>query len=327
MCLRSQGRHDQLGLRRRHHLVLDALQDQHRGRQQLGEVDRAPRAVRLLRLGPRPDHRVLVPALELVRVALGERHEVGDPEVGGARREHVGEGQRADHDVAAGAAAAHEEPPAVDVAPVDQEPGGVHAVLQVDDAPLAVQPLPVGTPVARRTAVVHVHHGEPAGGPVLQLQIERRCGVARRAAVRGHDQGRPIVVGPVRVGVRRRVEQRMRPQPALRREVDRLGHREEGVVHRDLGGGPDHVDRPGREVEPHQVARAGRGAGDEHDRGAGRVDAGPSAERVVGQVEIGELARVGIETAIDVCASWSYMQTTRPSDRNAIECSPITHWG
>ena len=192
--LGPQGGHDQLGLRRRHDLVLDALQDQHRGRQQVGEVDRAPRAVGLLGLGPRPDHRVLVPALELVRVALGERHEVGDPEVRGARREHIGERQRADHDVAAGAAAANEEPLAVDVAPVDQEPRGVHAVLQVDDAPLAVQPLPVGTPVARRAAVVHVHHGEPAGRPVLQLPDRTRarcCSSGRRARSRSAAADRP----------------------------------------------------------------------------------------------------------------------------------------
>ena len=66
--------------------------------------------------GIRAEQRVLVAQLELVRVPVGRRLEVGDAEVRRARREHVGERQRADRRVAAGASARDEEPVRVGLA-------------------------------------------------------------------------------------------------------------------------------------------------------------------------------------------------------------------
>ena len=169
--------------------------------------------------GHGPDERVLVARLELVRVIGGERHQIGDPEVGRARGEHIGERQGAHRRVPAGAATTDEEAFAVGVATLDQELGGVQAIVQVHDAPVAVQPLAVGPAVARGTAVVHIDHAEPAGGEELQTEIERGGGRARRAAMADHDQRRAISLGSGRILIGRWVEERVRAQAAVGRET------------------------------------------------------------------------------------------------------------
>ena len=75
-----------------------------------------------------------------------QRLEVADAVVAGAGAERVVEGQRAQRGVAAGAAAADGQALAVDQAPLDEIARAVDAVVDVDDAPLAVQPPPIRRP-------------------------------------------------------------------------------------------------------------------------------------------------------------------------------------
>ena len=56
---------------------------------------------------------------------------------------------------------------------LDEVAGGVDAVLEVDDAPLPVQPLAVRAAVAGRAAVVDVDDGEAATRPELDAEAER----------------------------------------------------------------------------------------------------------------------------------------------------------
>ena len=166
--------HDHLRLRLRDDLVVLALQHEHRRGDVVDEVDRAPLAIELGRLGIRADERVLVTTLELVRVAGGERHQVGEAEVRRPGRERVRIGERADRRVAARAGARDEETIRIRSAFLDEVASGVHAVLEIDDAPHPVQPLAIGAAVPGRAAVVDVHHGEAARRPVLHLEGEER---------------------------------------------------------------------------------------------------------------------------------------------------------
>ena len=86
--------------------------------------------------------------------------EIADTEEADARREHVAEGQRGKRRVAAGAATLDGQPIAVDVATIDKVAGRPHAIVDIHDAPSAVQRLPVRTTVARAATVVDVHYGD-----------------------------------------------------------------------------------------------------------------------------------------------------------------------
>ena len=245
--------------------------------------------------GHGPIERVLVARLELVRVVGGEGHQVGDPEVGRARREHIGERQGAHRRVPAGAATTDEEAFAVGVATLDQERGGVQAVVQVHDAPVAVQPLTVGAAVARGTAVVHVDHAEPPGGEELHAEIERGGVRARRPAVADHDQRRAISLGSDRVRIGRWVEERVRAQAAVGRKLDRLRDREVALLDRNAQALPQDLDRARGEVQPDHLIRFGCRPGREHDGRALGPDPGSPSQRVQRQVQVDELPRLGID--------------------------------
>ncbi len=114
--LGGEGLDHHLGLGRGNDLVLVPLQQDHRARDHVDEVDRRAGPVEIERVGEGPHQGVLVARLELVRVTRRERLQVGDPEVAGARREVVVERQRAERRVAAGAPAPDQQPVAVGLA-------------------------------------------------------------------------------------------------------------------------------------------------------------------------------------------------------------------
>ena len=263
--LASERTHDAFRLRRRHHVIVGALQDQHRCREQVDEIDRAACAIDVLGLGPRPDERVLVARLELVRVIGGEGHQIGDPVEGRARREHIGERQSAHRRVPAGAATTDEEAFAVGVATLDQERGGVHAIVQVHDAPVAVQPLTVGPAVSRGTAVVHIDHAEPPGREELQTKVQRRGVRARRPAMADHDQRRTISLGSDGILIGRWVEERVRAKASVGRKLDRLRDRQVALLDRNAQALPQHLDRARGEVQPDHLIRFRCRPGREHD--------------------------------------------------------------
>src|SRR5262249_43959016 len=150
--------------------ILEPLEKDDRTRQPVGVVDGRPLAVELLARGEGGDEDVLVARLELVVVAAarlaGQAHEVADAVVGGAGLEQVAGGERAQRGVAAGAAAGDGQARPVDLAARDEVAGAVFTVLDVDDAPLALEPIAVGAAVAGAAAVVDVQVGEAAAGPV-----------------------------------------------------------------------------------------------------------------------------------------------------------------
>ena len=150
--------------------------------------------VQVTALGVRSDQGVQVARLELVGL-LGERLEVADAVVAGADLEHVFERQRREGRVSPGAASAHYETVAVHFALSHEVERGVDAVVDIHDAPLSVESTPVLGSVAGAAAVVHVHNGDAATGPVLVRQAQRCRGAARRSAV-ADDQKRGLF--PVR---------------------------------------------------------------------------------------------------------------------------------
>src|SRR3990170_1039447 len=236
-----QGTNDELGLRRRHHLVVGALENEHRRRDPVDEMDRAALAVRLDRLGVRADERVLVLQLELVRLSPAELLEVGDAEVRRTRGEHVREGNGADSRVAAGAATRDQQTIRVGFASVDEVARRIHTVLEIDDAPLAVEALPVRASVAGRASVVHVDDGEAAARPELHVDAEHRSRVPGRAAMAHDDQRWSFTVRSLVVWIRRCVDERVRSQAGLGGKLDGPWHGEVPGAHGELRARPKNL--------------------------------------------------------------------------------------
>ena len=115
--------------------------------------------VEVAALGVRPDQPVEIARLELVRRAH-ERLEVADPEIAHPRGERVAEGHGAQGRIAARAAAPDREPFPIDDPPGREPASARHAIGEIDDTPLAFEPLAVGHAVAGRAAVIDVEDGE-----------------------------------------------------------------------------------------------------------------------------------------------------------------------
>ena len=142
-------------------LSSSALQQQDRRGQLVDVVDGGAVDVDVAVLRVGPDQAVEVARLELVRVARQDL-QVADAVRADAGGEDVGRGERAQGGVAAGAAALDHEPGAVGEALLDHRQRAVGAVVDVDDAPAALEPLAVGPAVAGAAAVVDVEHGVAA---------------------------------------------------------------------------------------------------------------------------------------------------------------------
>ena len=127
-------------------LVLEPLEENQRARQAVDEVDRRPRAIDIPGGRIRADHGVEIARLELVRV-LGERLDVADAVIARARPEHLRmKRQRRQRRVAAGAAAADDQPLGIRPSLLDQIFRGIDAVVDVHDSPLPVEALRYSRP-------------------------------------------------------------------------------------------------------------------------------------------------------------------------------------
>ena len=71
----------------------------------------------------------------------------------------------------------------------------VDAVVDVDDAPVAVESLAVGAAKAGAAAVIHVEHRDAAARPVLDAEVERRGGGRGRATMALDEQRRLFACG------------------------------------------------------------------------------------------------------------------------------------
>jgi len=83
--------------------VFQALEENHRARQAIREVDRRALDVEIAPIGIGADQAVEIARLELVRV-FGQRFEIGDAVVAGAGFENITESERAERRISAGAA-------------------------------------------------------------------------------------------------------------------------------------------------------------------------------------------------------------------------------
>ena len=219
--VRGQFGGDGFGLDRRHHRVVEPLQQQDRAGEVVHVTRRRPLGIQRAALRQRPDEAVQVPGFEVVRLRR-EPAQVADAVVGHRRREdgapfhvlvryldpggHGGQGGPAPGRVPADA-----EPLPVRLARLGQRERGGDHVGHVDHAPLAAQPLPVGPAVPARTAVVHVDDPDAPAGEERLLQVEPGDHVRGRAAVHPHDVGRQLALGRADRGVGRRVDQHSAP--------------------------------------------------------------------------------------------------------------------
>src|ERR687897_3115381 len=166
-----EGREHLLGLLFGHHLIFEALEEDHRAGESSGGVDRRALHVEVSPPGVGPDQAVEVARLELVGLP-GQGLHVADSEVARAGGERIPESERAERRVTARAAAGDHQSFAVNQATLGQVNCSVGAVVDVDDTPRTFEVTTVFPPVARAPAVVHVEHGDAAAGPVLDPRIK-----------------------------------------------------------------------------------------------------------------------------------------------------------
>ena len=119
------------------------------------------------------------------------------------------------------------------------------AVVDVEQAPAAEQPLAVGAAVAGAAGVVDVQHREAPGGPELGRGGERRLGAAGGAAVHHDDQRRQLSLEALDAGRPRLVEQAVHgqavgvgPRPGLGRGDVRRGSRSIAPARASTRSGP-----------------------------------------------------------------------------------------
>src|SRR5919201_6449966 len=219
---------DRFGLRRRHDAVVEALEQQER----LGDLvrvrDRRALAIELGLLRPLPDEELVVARLELVRV-LVERHEIGDAELRDAGGEDVADRHCHQCRVPARAAAGDDDAIGVREPALDQVTRGGLGVVDVDLAPAPAETFAELTAVAGAPAVVDVADREAAARNELDLEVEHRQRVGRRAAVHQDDKRRQLAFGRFEVGIRRRVVEGV-CLAVLRGDGDRLRLRDVSVV-------------------------------------------------------------------------------------------------
>ena len=131
----------------------------------------------------------------------------------------------------------------------------VDRVLNVDDAPVPLQPIAVRPTVAGTAAVIDIGHREAAAGPVLHMQIEGRSRGRRRTAMTDHDERWTLPSRRHEILVPRRVVERVRRAPTTRRELNRLGKRDVTGTKRESRRGAKHLDLLARERQPHDGVR------------------------------------------------------------------------
>ena len=119
------------------------------------------------------------------------------------------EGQRRQHSEPARAPASNCDARTVDHSSVREMMGRGDAILDIGDAPLAVEGTAVPAPIPSAASIVDIDDREPATCPVPQTEIELRARCAGRSAVRHHDQRRLLGRRADVVRARRRVVQRV----------------------------------------------------------------------------------------------------------------------
>ena len=162
----------------------------------------------------------------------------------------------------------------------DEACGGGRDIVDVDDAPLAAQPLPVLASVPGRAAVVDVEHADSAAREERDSSGCRARDVRRRSAVHQQDVRREFAVRRADVRVARRV-------------VEGVHRAVRAVV--DHGAGLRHPFRSRRRCAPGDALRLGGPVDVDQPEGRGRFVRGSGEENPRARHVLDRDARAHIE--------------------------------
>jgi hypothetical protein len=100
----------------------------------------------------------------------GKHRHVGNTVVVGARFEYIARAQRREYGITTGTPAADRSAGGVGTPGRAKKARGGNDVLDIDDAPLAMQLFTIGASEARAAAVIDVHDGKTPAGPILNAR-------------------------------------------------------------------------------------------------------------------------------------------------------------
>ena len=86
--------------------------------------------------------------------------------------ERIAEGKRTKRSITARTTTFDRESIAIDFPALGKIAGTIHAVINIYDPPLTVEPLTIVPAVAGAAAIVHIEHGNPSAGPELDRIAE-----------------------------------------------------------------------------------------------------------------------------------------------------------
>src|SRR5580700_8732081 len=189
-----------LSLLRRDDPVLGALEKGDRRRDQPRAVDRGTGHIEVPALRIRPDQAIEIARLEFVGIFC-QRLQIADAVVACSGLEFLAKRQRGKRRVAARAGTADRPALRIDPSCCRKVVRTIHAISDINDAPVPLQPKPVFAAIAGAAAVIDVEHGEAAAGPILRPPAEGRRRGRGRPAVAVHEQRRKLVGGSGEIGI------------------------------------------------------------------------------------------------------------------------------
>ena len=119
---------------------------------------------------------------------VDEDGEVADAKVTGPCCKDVALGECAEGGVAARAAATNRQAPAISESALYKIFRSVGTIINVDDSPLSIEALAIGTTIASAATVIDIDEGKATAGPELDISIERAANRCRGATVREHQE-------------------------------------------------------------------------------------------------------------------------------------------
>src|SRR5947207_2119482 len=221
----AQGFHHHLRLIWRDDLIFQALKENDRTGQAVGEVYRRALEIEIAPFRIRTNQAIEIPRLKLVRL-FSQGFGVTDTEVTGTGMKYFAECERAQGRVTAGAATVNHQPFIIRSALGHQVQCAVDAVVHVDDAPLVVQSFAIPATIAGAATVVNIQHSDSTAGPILNART-KGCGrCRRRPAVALYQEWWPFIFRRDKVSVPGRIKETIRSLTFFSWELDRLGLRD-----------------------------------------------------------------------------------------------------
>src|SRR5262249_53483012 len=113
---------------------------------------------------------------------------IADAKETGAGLEIIAEGESTKGGVASGTATVDHCSVAVDLGPRRQKLRAVYAIINIDNTPIVVQALAIGSAITSTAAIVNVKYANAATGPVLDRKHEHGNGGCRGSAMTFHQE-------------------------------------------------------------------------------------------------------------------------------------------